>query len=803
MPGNPPGGDLEASQVEAEWTGVFHGWSGYAKANRSILSRAAVFARIHIADDAPWDPKEPDPSIQNLYNFHRSLKVSSKAPRIRFWLPQAEVQPGYRVIFTMSESDRVHPGMVALMNERYNEAWVPTKFNAQTFARSGLNIPIYVMPLGVDTGIYTPSAQPMLPKMVLMTGKDAGRVELPKGFLFISVFEPSFRKGYDVLIKTFEETFKNDPEAGLILGTTAYSMPPNEFPWKEMKSRVWKLQGAYSEKNLASIFKACKVYVTATRAEGWNLPIYEAAAVGLPVIVPRTSVHPELVPDGMGYFFDKDGDRVFPDGKATHPWHVGVEFPDYGQKSQGQLSDLMRRAKKNYAEAQAQAQKLCAHVVGKFTWGMAALKVAERIRAICGGIKQPAARWPVPVAHPDPSASLIDSGQIILPQQGAANAKRLFRSTNLITVKWASVFLDGSGYAEAGRNYVAALSTVGVNVVAQNISFEDARADYGLAGKYSTEALARKGDYAVKIISLTPENFPLHKEVGCYNIGFFAWETDVLPVEWVEACNGMNEIWVPASWTAEVARKSGVVRPIHVFGHCSAPEDYVDGPVLGFPGLDPSWYKFYSIFQWTERKNPKGLLKAYLTAFTDKDPVALILKTYRSNYSDSEESKVMAEIEEIRRDVGGKRQPRVLVIPDMLSRAQILALHRLGDCFSLIHRSEGFGLPHFEACMMGKPVITTNYSANLEFTKPNNSYLVNHGMVPVGNMPWIKWYRDNMVWADPDVNHCRTLMRHVYTNQTEARKKGLLAREHVKKNFSWQAIGNKIKARLSEIMRRL
>jgi glycosyltransferase involved in cell wall biosynthesis len=383
VPSDASGGHLKASQVEAEWTGIIHGWSGYAKANREILKRAAVFARIRISDQAPWDHHEPSQEIQALYKFHRALEVGPKAPRITFLPPQKQIQAGYRIIYTMMETERVHPDMIGLLNAQWDECWVPTKWNVGTFERSGLKIPIHVMPLGVDPGVYSPSVKPALPKSMLMTGKDAGKYEFPKGFLFISVFQPSFRKGYDVLVKAFEETFKDDREAGLILGTTAYSLP-NEFPWKSMKSRIWTLPGTYTEKQLATIYKACKVYVTASRGEGWNLPLCEAAAVGLPVIVPRTTVHPELVPEGMGYFFNKDSDRIFPEGRLHSPYFNGISFCDYGMKSQKEFSDLMRQVKKNYREAQERAQKLRVHMATKYTWAMAARKVAERIRAICG-----------------------------------------------------------------------------------------------------------------------------------------------------------------------------------------------------------------------------------------------------------------------------------------------------------------------------------------------------------------------------------------------------------------------------------
>jgi glycosyltransferase involved in cell wall biosynthesis len=383
LPSDAPGGHLKASQVEAEWTGIFHGWSGYAKANRSIVQRAAVFSRIRISDQGPWDPKEPSEEIQAIYKFHRSLHVNPEAPKITFLPPFKQTQAGYRVIFTMMETEICHKDLVALMNEQYDQCWVPTHWNAGTFERSGLKIPIHVMPLGVDPGIYSPSVQPGLPKAMLMTGKNAGKYEMPKGFLFINVFQPTFRKGYDVLIKTFEETFKDDPEAGLILGTTAYSLPHDEFPWKSMRSRIWALNTTYTEKQLAMIYRACKVYVCTSRGEGWNLGLLESAAVGLPVIVPRTTSHPELVPEGMGYFFDSDSKKVFPEGRLHSPFFAGIEFHDYGQKSQRQLSELMKHVKQNYREAQEKAQKLRTHMVTKYTWAMAARKVADRIRMIC------------------------------------------------------------------------------------------------------------------------------------------------------------------------------------------------------------------------------------------------------------------------------------------------------------------------------------------------------------------------------------------------------------------------------------
>jgi glycosyltransferase involved in cell wall biosynthesis len=371
-----------------------------------------------------------------------------------------------------------------------------------------------------------------------------------------------------------------------------------------------------------------------------------------------------------------------------------------------------------------------------------------------------------------------------------------------VGIRWVGPIHDESGYGEACRNYIAALASTGFPVTSRAVSFGEPSADYGLPGRRALETLNLSHHTALNLVYSPPNYFEGHKDPKAYNIGMFVWEMNRLPSEWVTACNQMNEVWVPCEWNAKVAQKSGVTVPVYVFGHTAATQEYDHVVPLAIPNLDPSWYKFYSIFQWSTRKNPYGLLKAYLMAFTSEDPVVLILKTYGMNYSKSEEKKVREEIEAIRREVGGS-QPKVLLITKMLSKAQILGLHRLGDCFFLPHRAEGWGLPHFEACMSGKPVITTNYGGNLEFTKPEHSYLVGSRQVPVRGMEWFKWFSPDMTWAEADLSGCIKMLRHVFENKQEAAQKGALAKDFVGKAFNWTAIGSAMKRRLLEIIKML
>ena len=54
----------------------------------------------------------------------------------------------------------------------------------------------------------------------------------------------------------------------------------------------------------------------------------------------------------------------------------------------------------------------------------------------------------------------------------------------------------------------------------------------------------------------------------------------------------------------------------------------------------------------------------------------------------------------------------------------VISLYASADCFISLHRSEGLGLGMMEAMLLGKPVIATGWSGNLDFMTADNSRLV-------------------------------------------------------------------------------
>lgn len=357
---------------------------------------------------------------------------------------------------------------------------------------------------------------------------------------------------------------------------------------------------------------------------------------------------------------------------------------------------------------------------------------------------------------------------------------------------------DSSGYAQFARNFIIGLDDLGVDIKVNPVSFEIDKSDLGEVGQRILKKCSKDiRDRNVHIINLTPEHFHKFTVPGAINIGFTVFETTRIPDLWVQECNKMDAIFVPCSWNVKIFKNSGVTVPIkNVPGGI-----YFTDTIELLPELDAlkDKYKFYSIFQWTERKNPIGLLKSYYAAFTGRDDVVLVLKTYGSNTSPQEQQRIKGIIHQVKADMRLKHYPPILFIGNLLSTAQIRGLHAACDCFVLPHRAEGFGMPHIEAMSFGNPIITTGFSGNMEFCTEQNSYLVNASLTPVCGMPWIPWYEGDMLWGEPDLSQVIDKMRYVVDHREEAKKVGARAREDVLTKYSHTACAERLVQAIKEL----
>jgi hypothetical protein len=119
------------------------------------------------------------------------------------------------------------------------------------------------------------------------------------------------------------------------------------------------------------------------------------------------------------------------------------------------------------------------------------------------------------------------------------------------------------------------------------------------------------------------------------------------------------------------------------------------------------------------------------------------------------------------------------------------------DCYVSLHRAEGFGFGPAEAMCLGKPVIATGYSGNLDFMTPENSLLVDYRLVPIG--AGADPYPADARWAEPDVAHAASLMRGLFDDPERARRLGATAAADIRRTHSPSAAGQIMRRRLETI----
>ncbi len=277
----------------------------------------------------------------------------------------------------------------------------------------------------------------------------------------------------------------------------------------------------------------------------------------------------------------------------------------------------------------------------------------------------------------------------------------------------------------------------------------------------------------------------LHVRPGVKRIAIWYWEQEVVPPELVELMRWPDEVWAPTRFIAETFRKYVAVPVVSMLPGVELPE-FTPRPREYF-GLAADRFVFlftFDMFSTTGRKNPYGLIDAFRRAFRPSEPVDLIIKVSRG-------SKLPEEFEKLAAHCAAAG---VQLRNEVLPRGDLLALMNACDCYVSLHRSEGLGLGMAETMLMGKPVIATGYSGNLDFMTPETSYLVRYERraSEVDHPPYPK----GAVWAEPDLDHAAELMRFVFEHPAEAAATGARAKVELERLLSMTAYADRVGERL-------
>jgi glycosyltransferase involved in cell wall biosynthesis len=771
---------VETTNVALLWQAPIFNFSGYGDEARAMI--LAMRRRGYPVTARSWGQDLPEFIEQYAAAAPDRLVTLHDAVQAPLGQPFVSVMhtPGYaaipvhgavaNVIRTMFETDRVPPEWVPKLNAM-DEVWVPTAFNVETFARAGVTAPIQVVPAGVDASMFRPGLRPL-------------KVPGGRGTVFLSVFEWTFRKGWDVMLAAWANAFGPEDDVSLVLRT---AMVDGMYPAgatvnqvidgylaslgrsRHQVAPIVVVDQPLGMADLPRLFAAADVYVSASRGEGWGRPMMEAMACRLPTIATRWSGNLDFMNDENSMLVDIEG--VVPvDDQAEFYFYRGHQW---AQPSAAHLTAILQRLAADPELRKRLGTRARSDIERRWQWHQVCHSVAERTDALGGR--------PRSVHHAGASAA----------GGGVSGAPH---------VRWEGDFYAHHSLAVVNRALTTRLAGAGVVSVTP----------------VSREAPPFAADTAMEVDRVVRSRPPGSESAGPDVVVRHRWPPDLssagasplvlvqpwefggIPSAWVpQIVRNVAEVWVPTTWVADCYVRSGVpassvaVVPNGVDIQRFSPEGD------GFRLATTKRTKLLFVGGTIPRKGIDVLLRSYLDTFGPQDDVCLVVKAfgaghvYRGSTMDDQLRAVAVD----------PSAPEVELIEAELDEAQIAALYRSCDVLVHPYRGEGFGLPIAEAMASALPVVVTGYGACLDFCDEENAIFVPSTVTPLevsemGPSPIGYW------WAEPDPGALGRILRRVVDDPSSVAGLGAVGRARIASKFTWDAAAALAGERLVELARR-
>lgn len=349
--------------------------TGYAETAvvlfHSLVAEGVEVHYVALGDDHIYEL----PSFDQMVNALRRVEPEGEPIRVlysiapMFWSNAGD----YKVGFSMIEVDRIPARWVRACNHM-DEVWVPTELNKVAFLESGVVVPVWVVPLGIDTWQFRPTHLPMV-----YHGEHK--------FRFIAFGWWQLRKRWDLLFKAFADEFGGQKDVGLICKIMSEEGPDSIIDqihgWvgDRVDDQVAVLHDAFPWWELVGIIRSCHAFVMPTSGEGFGCPPLQALACGLPVITTDCMGVGEALRDAGGKPFS--GVTLIPGEKAKcevqHEYYADGNWwvPDVGE-----LRRAMRDVYENYGRWQKAALAGSAQVRSQRSGEVAARGVMAELERI-------------------------------------------------------------------------------------------------------------------------------------------------------------------------------------------------------------------------------------------------------------------------------------------------------------------------------------------------------------------------------------------------------------------------------------
>ena len=272
-----------------------------------------------------------------------------------------------------------------------------------------------------------------------------------------------------------------------------------------------------------------------------------------------------------------------------------------------------------------------------------------------------------------------------------------------------------------------------------------------------------------------------------YRIGYWHWEQPQLPALALSAFAHVDEVWVPSTFVHDAVAPFSPV-PVVKIPHAISfsPSPNASRSQFGLPDDKLLALVMYDFHSYQYRKNPQAALAAFRQAAAHRTDVALVIKTINGQHHAQAREDLKASVADL---------PHIVFIDDFFTRQQAWDLQSCCDILISLHRAEGFGLAPAEMMYLGKPVIATGWSANIDFMTTENSFPVRYQLKPLVQAVGV--YPAGQLWAEADIDHAADCLTQLLDDPALRQRTGLRAAADIRRQLSPETVGTLVRQRLS------
>ena len=329
--------------------GVDHSFGVVSRQLIGALGRQGVDVRI-----APTR-NQPVLELRHLY------RPDDGRGRIGFYydiLRRPSVLPAALTVnYSVWESTVLPEGEVEEINRAVALQYVPSRRNRETYQAAGVEVPVEVLPHGIDAARFPLLDRPECEVLTFGTFGD---------------FSP--RKGIDVLLSAFQEEFAAEDPVRLILKSNhdGHGLAADD-------PRIVWMSGHLPLNRLQALLCDMDVFVLPSRGEAWGMTGLEAMATGLPLIATNW--------DGPADYLDPSDSLPLSyrlvDCAGVYS-NSTVYHGQWAEPDRGQLRRLMRWCLENRERLPAMGTAAAARVRRDFSWDAAASVVRADLDRLAG-----------------------------------------------------------------------------------------------------------------------------------------------------------------------------------------------------------------------------------------------------------------------------------------------------------------------------------------------------------------------------------------------------------------------------------